>query len=131
MTSEWQICPLCRGVGGVSGGYFDRAGDCDSWASTGSNVEQCRICEGKGIIARPTLQTISSRERRFRMLCPVKFSARVLDSSDPVDVERFECHREACAWWCSSPKIPGEGDCAIQMLAWAVNTLERHYTRRE
>ena len=53
--SEWQECPLCLGVGIVAGGYFYsflRAGDYGNWAS-GNTFEQCRICEGKGIIARP------------------------------------------------------------------------------
>ena len=50
--AEWQLCPLCRGVGQVSGGYFGRPGDCDTWIS-GHTMETCRICNGLGIIARP------------------------------------------------------------------------------
>jgi len=46
---KWQKCPICDGVGQVSGGYFNRAGDCDSW--TAANVmESCRVCQGRGII---------------------------------------------------------------------------------
>ena len=47
--SKWQLCPLCKGVGQVSGGYFGRAGDCETWASS-NTIEMCQICNGKGVI---------------------------------------------------------------------------------
>ena len=50
--AEWQMCPVCNGVGQVSVGYFTRAGDCNQWASH-SVLEVCRICEGKGLIIKP------------------------------------------------------------------------------
>jgi len=53
---EWQLCPLCKGVGMVSGGYFNRAGDCDAWSAC-NTLEECRICEGKGIIAKPDVMS--------------------------------------------------------------------------
>lgn len=50
--SEWQKCPVCNGVGQVSGGYFDRAGDYEFWTS-GNATEVCRVCKGKRIIKKP------------------------------------------------------------------------------
>ena len=50
---SWQKCPVCNGVGIVSGGYFNRAGDCNSWVAY-DTTEDCRICEGKGIIDEVT-----------------------------------------------------------------------------
>ena len=52
MAADWQKCPVCNGVGHVSGGYFNRAGDYDYWGST-SATEVCWICGGKGIIVKP------------------------------------------------------------------------------
>ena len=49
---SYQKCPICNGTGQVSGGYFDRAGDCDTWVS-GNATEICRVCQGRGIIAEP------------------------------------------------------------------------------
>jgi hypothetical protein len=49
---SYQKCPVCNGVGQVSGGYFDRAGDCDTWVS-GNSTEKCKVCQGRGIIAEP------------------------------------------------------------------------------
>ena len=46
---SYQKCPVCNGVGTVSGGYFTRVGDCSQWTSS-SVTECCRICNGKGII---------------------------------------------------------------------------------
>ena len=48
----WQKCPICNGVGLVSGGYFLRAGDCDHWVATNA-IEVCKICEGRGLILTP------------------------------------------------------------------------------
>ncbi len=50
--AKWQKCPVCDGVGSVSGGYFLRAGNVTSWMSADA-LEQCRICEGIGIIREP------------------------------------------------------------------------------
>jgi len=46
---KWQKCPVCNGAGQISGGYFDRAGDCNTWAAT-NVTEICRVCQGAGII---------------------------------------------------------------------------------
>ncbi len=53
----WQKCPICNGVGQVSGGYFLRAGDCDHWVSDRA-MEMCQICGGKGIIEAPEQEVI-------------------------------------------------------------------------
>ena len=48
----WQECPVCHGVGLVSGGFFTRAGDCPFWVAK-DTTEECRVCKGKGIIETP------------------------------------------------------------------------------
>ena len=53
----WQKCPVCNGVGQVSGGYFTRAGDCNQWVSDGA-AEVCQTCEGKGIIETPEQEEV-------------------------------------------------------------------------
>jgi len=42
-------CPICDGVGLVSGGYYNRAGDRNTWASN-KTTEECKVCQGTGII---------------------------------------------------------------------------------
>ena len=42
------LCPVCNGVGKVSGGFYNRGGDCHEWVSTTTNLEVCRSCNGKG-----------------------------------------------------------------------------------
>jgi len=44
-----QKCPICRGVGTVSGNYFTRTGDTITWSSA-STTEKCRCCGGTGLI---------------------------------------------------------------------------------
>lgn len=51
----WQLCPLCNGVGQVSGGYFNRPGDHNTWAAS-KTMEKCQICDGKGIIRTPDME---------------------------------------------------------------------------
>ena len=48
----WQKCPICDGVGQVSGGYYLRAGDGSQWVSN-RVTEICQTCWGKGIIEVP------------------------------------------------------------------------------
>ena len=48
----WQKCPICDGVGQVSGGYYTRTGDCNHWVSVDIS-EICQTCKGKGIIEAP------------------------------------------------------------------------------
>ncbi len=48
----WQKCPICDGVGQVSGGYFTRAGDYNQWVSN-KTLETCKVCEGSGLIETP------------------------------------------------------------------------------
>lgn len=45
----YQRCPVCNGVGRVSGGFYDRAGDQELWQSTGT-IELCRTCKGTGTV---------------------------------------------------------------------------------
>ena len=49
----WQKCPICNGVGQVSGGYFTRAGDSPFWMS-GSTLEPCLRCDGTGLLSCET-----------------------------------------------------------------------------
>ena len=49
----YQKCPICNGVGNVSGGFYNRAGDCDTWVSN-CTIEMCRTCHGKRIIVDDT-----------------------------------------------------------------------------
>lgn len=51
---EYQKCPICNGVGQVSGGYFARASDYPYW-SHNLALEKCQICDGRDVIARPTI----------------------------------------------------------------------------
>jgi len=46
------ICPVCNGVGQVSGGFYGRAGDCPTWTSD-KTLELCRACNGKGYLFVP------------------------------------------------------------------------------
>ena len=48
-TATLHMCPICRGAGQVSGGFFDRAGNCDSWVSDHA-LEHCRPCNGTGVV---------------------------------------------------------------------------------
>ena len=54
----YQKCPVCNGVGQVSGGYFTRAGDFNTWTFThglvGYVIEICQVCKGKKIIDEVT-----------------------------------------------------------------------------
>ena len=50
---SWQKCPVCNGVGAVSGGYFNRAGDSSAWSAINA-IELCKVCVGKGIIDEVT-----------------------------------------------------------------------------
>ena len=56
MMSEWQKCPVCNGVGVVSGGYFTRAGDFPYWNSD-HTTEICKVCVGRGLIVKPDTMT--------------------------------------------------------------------------
>jgi len=49
---EYQKCPICNGVGQVSGGFYNRAGDCNTWVS-GHATEMCQQCNGTGLIIKP------------------------------------------------------------------------------
>ena len=53
-TVKWQKCPVCDGVGQVSGGYFNRAGDCQQWMSSDA-IEVCLVCKGTGMVIEPTI----------------------------------------------------------------------------
>lgn len=51
-SPEYQRCPVCNGVGFVSGGYFNRPGDAVEWVSA-TGTDTCKICKGTGIIVKP------------------------------------------------------------------------------
>jgi len=59
---EYQKCPVCNGVGQVSGGFYLRAGDCDTWTSD-HTVEMCCQCQGQGIIIKPELQEKHEKDK--------------------------------------------------------------------
>ncbi len=44
------LCPVCNGVGKVSNGFYNRAGNYPYWVSANVNPEVCRSCNGKGWI---------------------------------------------------------------------------------
>ena len=50
--SEYQTCPVCKGNGSVSGGFYDHPGDYSYWTSDHC-METCRSCNGKGVIVAP------------------------------------------------------------------------------
>lgn len=50
----WQKCPVCDGVGMVSGGYFLRAGDYHGWTSD-KTMESCKVCGGTGLLQCPII----------------------------------------------------------------------------
>uniref|UniRef100_A0A6M3JN31 Putative chaperone n=1 Tax=viral metagenome TaxID=1070528 RepID=A0A6M3JN31_9ZZZZ len=45
----YQKCPVCNGNGIVSGGFYSHPGDYPYW-TTDHTTEQCRTCQGKGVI---------------------------------------------------------------------------------
>ena len=60
----YQKCPVCNGVGQVSGGYFARAGDFNSWTSAHA-IDICQLCKGKKIIDEVTgLPPVSIEEAK-------------------------------------------------------------------
>ncbi len=52
---SFQKCPVCNGVGIVSGGYFARTGD-SPYFVTGNTTDRCQICKGTGLIDEVTGQ---------------------------------------------------------------------------
>ena len=48
-----EKCPVCNGVGQVSGGFYNRGGDCEFWMAFATSPEQCRSCGGKGYLVVP------------------------------------------------------------------------------
>ena len=52
----WQKCPICNGVGRVTGGFYLRPDDCLSWI-TDHSTEMCRTCQGEGIIREDESQS--------------------------------------------------------------------------
>ena len=48
-----EKCPVCKGVGQVSAGFYSRGGDCEFWMAFATSPEQCRSCGGKGYLVVP------------------------------------------------------------------------------
>ena len=48
-----EKCPVCNGVGQVSGGFYSRGGDYGFWITGSISPEQCRSCGGKGYLVVP------------------------------------------------------------------------------
>ena len=42
------LCPVCVGVGKVSGGFYNQGGDFPYWVESATGPEICRGCAGKG-----------------------------------------------------------------------------------
>lgn len=57
----WQKCPICDGVGQVSGGYYARAGDYPYGLSS-DITEMCQTCKGECIIETPEQEEADSKE---------------------------------------------------------------------
>ncbi len=49
---EIKLCPVCKGNGLVSEGFYSQAGNYP-FGITDSTTEQCRSCSGKGWIKVP------------------------------------------------------------------------------
>jgi len=47
------ICLICHGNGLVSAGFYTHGGDVLSWATTGTDLETCRSCMGRGWVTVP------------------------------------------------------------------------------
>ena len=60
--SEWQKCPICKGIGVVSGGFYCHPGDCNTWVSAHAE-EICRRCKGTGTIETPKEHVMSNTEK--------------------------------------------------------------------
>ena len=45
-----EKCPVCKGVGQVSAGFYSRGGDYEFWMVFATSPEQCRSCGGKGYL---------------------------------------------------------------------------------
>ena len=48
-----EKCPVCKGVGQVSAGFYSRGGDYEFWMAFATSPEQCRSCGGKGYLVVP------------------------------------------------------------------------------
>ncbi len=46
--SKGVLCPVCNGVGKVSAGFYNRAGNYPLWVTGTNDDEVCRSCNGKG-----------------------------------------------------------------------------------
>ena len=72
-----EKCPVCNGVGKVSGGFYNRGGDCEFWMAFATSPEQCRSCGGKGYLVVPDeievkneIQVIPTEVGISRDVCP-------------------------------------------------------------
>jgi len=63
---EYQKCPICNGVGRVSGGFYTRAGDSNTWVGS-SATEICRQCNGTGLIIKPSESPTYMEELREKI----------------------------------------------------------------
>ena len=50
---EAQRCPVCNGNGLVPNGFYNQVSG--AWPTTNASPEQCRGCNGSGIVWEPKL----------------------------------------------------------------------------
>jgi len=65
-----EKCPVCNGVGLVSGGFYSRPGDCEAWVAS-EMMETCRACGGKGWVeVSEELGSLVSTDYPFTAIVP-------------------------------------------------------------
>ena len=72
-----EKCPVCKGVGQVSAGFYSRGGDYEFWMVFATSPEQCRSCGGKGYLVVPDKIEVENEIQEIdntsisRDVCPI------------------------------------------------------------